>query len=348
MGIIYFILLMSVIIIMHELGHLITAKIFNVYCYEFSLGMGPKLISKKWNETVYSIRALPIGGFVAMAGEDEDDRGIVVPYERTIKGIDKWKQIIIMLAGVFMNFMLAWIVMSSVFLAEKVYVESPKPIVAGVMENSPAESAGFMEGDYIVKVTLNDGTVIKPDNFYDILPFTQMEKDEITYTILRGEETLEFKVTPKFYEEDNVYLVGILIPPGEIVEINLLNAFKYGASYLSDITKALFISLVRLLSGKGLDQLSGPVGIYTVTKETASLGISNFMMLIAVFSLNVGIFNLLPLPILDGGRALITLFEWITDKQLNKTIETVIMTIGWLLMISLMVFATWQDISRLF
>ncbi len=348
MGIVYFILLLSVIVVIHELGHLITAKLFNVYCYEFSLGMGPKLVSKKWKETVYSIRALPIGGFVAMAGEDETDRDIEVPYERTIKGIAKWKQIIIMLAGVFMNFVLAWFIASAVFLSNGAYVESPKPIVGGVIENGPADVAGFLEGDYITKVTLNDGTVIKPDTFYDILPFTQMEKEQITYTITRGDKSLDLKVTPVYDEVQKVYLVGIQIPQGEVVEVNFKNAFIYGGSYLVDITKTLFISLVRLFSGKGLDQLSGPVGIYSVTKETASLGLSSFMMLIALFSLNVGIFNLLPLPILDGGRALITLGEWITNKQLNKTIETVIMSLGWFLMLALMVFATWQDISRLF
>ena len=247
-----------------------------------------------------------------------------------------------------MNFVLAWFIASAVFLSNGAYVESPKPIVGGVIENGPADVAGFLEDDYITKVTLNDGTVIKPDTFYDILPFTQMEKEQITYTITRGDKSLDLKVTPVYDEVQKVYLVGIQIPQGEVVEVNFKNAFIYGGSYLVDITKTLFISLVRLFSGKGLDQLSGPVGIYSVTKETASLGLSSFMMLIALFSLNVGIFNLLPLPILDGGRALITLGEWITNKQLNKTIETVIMSLGWFLMLALMVFATWQDISRLF
>ncbi|NLC96143.1 MAG: RIP metalloprotease RseP [Erysipelotrichaceae bacterium] len=348
MGLIYFIILLSSIVIVHEFGHLITAKIFNVYCYEFSIGMGPKLISKQFKETIYSIRLLPVGGFVAMAGEDSDDRGIDVPYERTIKGIDKWKQIIIMLAGVFMNFLLAWLIMSFIFLSNKYYVESPLPVVAGVVENSPADTAGFMKDDYIIKVVLNDGTIIKPDSFYDILPFSQSESKEMTYTVLRNEETIELKVTPYFDETENIYLIGIMIPNGEVITINIGNAFIYGASYLIDTTKTLFVSIVRIFSGKGLDQLSGPVGIYNVAQETVSLGFSSFLMLIALFSLNVGIFNLLPLPILDGGRALIVLGEWITNKQLNKKLETAIMAFGWILMISLMIFATWQDITRLF
>ena len=347
-NIIYFILLLSVIVVIHELGHLLTAKLFKVYCYEFSLGMGPKLISKKGKETEYSLRLLPLGGFVAMAGEDENDKGIEVPFERTIKGISKGKQIIIMLAGVFMNFVLAWVLMSAVFLHDGIFVESPKPIVASVVENSPAYDAGFKEGDIITKLTLNDNTVIKPKSFYDILPFTQSEKNEMTYTVTRNSESIDIKVTPKFDEQRQSYIVGLGIPKGNAVKVNLLNAGHYGGSYLVEVTKTVFISIVRIFSGKGLQQLSGPVGVYQAAAQTASLGLTSFLILIAIFSLNVGIFNLLPLPILDGGRALITLGEFLTKKELNRTFETVIMTLGWVLMLSLMVFATWQDISRLF
>lgn len=348
MTFIYFILLLSAIVVVHELGHLLTAKMFNVYCYEFSIGMGPKLISKKTKETEYSIRALPIGGFVAMAGEDNNYKDVKVPYERTIKGIKKWKQIIIMLAGVFMNFVFALLISSMIYLRAGYYVESAKPVVDSVVKNSVAEASGFLKGDLIEKVILSDGTTIKPKSFNDILPFTQSESNEITYIVKRNDERIEIKVTPQYDKERNEYLIGIGIPKPEIKKVTILNSFKYGAKQLVSISRIMFIAIVRLFSGKGLEQLSGPVGIYQTTKETVALGFESFMMLIAIFSLNVGIFNLLPVPVLDGGRALITFFEMIFKRDINKKIETAIMIIGWILMIGLMLLATWQDISRLF
>ncbi len=349
MTIVYFIILLSVIVLVHELGHLLTAKFFKVYCYEFAIGMGPKLFAYKGKETTYSLRVLPIGGFVAMAGEDEDNRGIEVAYERTIKGIKKWQQIIIMLAGVFMNFLLAWVVISGILLYNGSYLEPAKPIVAGVMENSPADLAGLQKGDYIVKVTLSDGTEIVPKDFYDILPFSKTDAGLIIYSVVRSDgQKLDIEVTPLLDAEDNTYYSGILIPNGELVEVNILNVPYYGAKYIGNITKTMFVTLIRLFKGVGLENLSGPVGVYNITAQQVSLGFSNFMMLMAFLSLNIGIFNLLPLPILDGGRALITFGEMITGKTLNKKIETALMLAGWLFIIALMVFSTWQDINRLF
>ena len=133
MAILYFIILLSVIIIVHECGHLIAAKCFHVYCGEFSIGMGPKLWAWKGKETTFTLRALPIGGYVAMAGEEGSEfEG--VPHERTIKGVSHWKQIIIMLAGVIMNFVLAWLIFASIILINGSYNIAPKAVVGGVVE----------------------------------------------------------------------------------------------------------------------------------------------------------------------------------------------------------------------
>ena len=346
MTVIYFLLLLSFIVLVHELGHLITAKIFKVYCYEFSIGMGFKLFSIKGKETIYSIRALPIGGFVAMAGEDENDRDIVVPFERTIKGIAKWKQIIIMLAGIFMNFVLAWIIISGLFMYNGTYVSSPKPIVESVVENSPAQEAGLLANDYIKKIKLSDGMVITPKSFSEILPFIQDDK-EVIYTIVRGNETLEIPITPKFDTEKQIYFIGIKGVKGTAEKINIFNAPYYSAKFIVDMTKTMFITLVRLFKGVGLNNVSGPIGVYSQTAKQISLGFYNVLMLMAMLSLNIGIFNLLPLPVLDGGRALITFGEMITGKTLNRKVEMAIMMVGWILILGLMIFSTWQDIAKL-
>ena len=347
MAILYFIILLSVIVIVHEFGHLIAAKAFNVYCGEFSIGMGPKLWSHQGKETTFSIRALPIGGYVAMAGE-EDNTFENVPFERTIKGVSHWKQIIIMLAGVFMNFLLAWFIFSAMILSSGVYNKAPAPVVYGVIEGSAAQEAGFMEGDIITEVQFSDGTVVKPDTFYEILTYSMNNQDPMIYTLQRNDEILVKTVTPRFSEQDQSWLVGVRIPPAEQVQTNLLNCGLYGAQYMGQMVKEMFTALSRIFHGIGLEELSGPVGIYQITEQQAKLGIENYILLIALLSVNVGIFNLLPLPILDGGRVVLTVIEMIIGKPLNKKLESAISMIGVALVLGLMVFVTWQDLMRLF
>ena len=346
MAILYFIILLSVIIIVHELGHLIAAKCFNVYCGEFSIGMGPKLWAVKGKETTFTLRALPIGGYVAMAGEE----GSVfegVPHERTIKGVSHWKQIVIMLAGVVMNFVLAWLIFSAIILINGGYNLPPAPVVDGVVENSPAEAAGFETGDVIKKVEFADGTVVRPDNFYEILTYSTGNTESMTYTVERNGETLEISVAPVYDEQQQSWMIGIRIPSSTHVEATLLNCGFYGGQYMMQTSRELVRAVGRLIRGIGFEDLSGPVGIYQVTQQQASLGLQNYILLIALLSLNVGVFNLLPLPILDGGRILLTLVEMIMGRPLNKKLEAGITAVGVAMVLTLMVFVTWQDLMRL-
>lgn len=320
--VILFLLLLSLIIVIHELGHLAAAKKFNVYCYEFSFGMGPKLWSRKGKETEYCIRAIPIGGYVSMAGENDGMEemypDIHVDESRTITAQKPWKKIIIMLAGVFMNFLLAWVIFSMIILGNGAYRLSPKAEVGSVVADSPAEKAGFQAGDEILKIDAADGSSIEPTSFLDMQLFMPTDGSEMTYTIQRGEETISIQVTPEYSESEQTYLIGITAPDSETVAVNLLNCWSYGAAEMGYITRMMLISIRRLLHGVGLNQLSGPVGIYSATETYAAMGFSSYMFLVAELSLNVGIFNLLPLPVLDGGRVVITLVEWIVGKPLNK------------------------------
>lgn len=348
MTIIYFVILLSVIITIHEFGHFITAKMFGVYCNEFSLGMGPQILKKKIGETTYSLRALPIGGFVSMAGEADAQLDIEVPYERTIKGIAKWKQIIVFLAGIFMNMILAWVIFSGVILSSGSYALGPLPIIDGIIENSAAAEANLQKGDRIAAVKFSDGTEIYPDDFYDILTYTSIYHDEAVYTIERGNEQFEVALTPRYNEETESYLIGVMIPPSEVVSINLLNAGYYGFDYLADTAKEMFQTVVRLFKGIGLNQLSGPVGIYNATAQQASYGLKNYLLLIGLMSLNIGIFNAIPLPALDGGRVFLLLIEMIIGKPLNKKFENAIIMASFALFFALMIFVTFQDVVRLF
>lgn len=327
------------------------AKLFKVYCYEFSIGMGPKLWQKKGKETVYTLRLLPIGGYVAMAGENdgmqEAFENIEVPKERTLTNLKEWKRIIIMGAGIFMNFMLAWIIMSGFYLYQGAYPIDPAPVVADVVPNGPADQAGMQKDDYILKVTLADGTTIEPKTFADITNYTLTYDDDITYTIERDGQLMHLTVTPMQDPQTKAYYSGINSLPYTFKEVTLLNAPLLGASYLIDTTKSMIISLFRMFQGFGLEQVSGPVGIYTVTETYASLGIEYFLMLVALMSLNIGIVNALPLPVLDGGRIVITIGEWICHRKLNQKVEIALMSACWILLIGLMLFVTWNDILRL-
>lgn len=352
MGILYTILLLGIIVSIHELGHFLAAKLFGVYCGEFSIGMGPKLFSFQGKETKYSLRLLPIGGFVQMAGEtDSGIEGVVeedVPFERTIKGIARWKQIVIMLAGIFMNFILAWVLFSGIVLNQGVSVSNDAPLVGSVMSGSPAYEAGFQENDLILSVQYSDGELIYPNTFSEMSAANiGQEKNERIYTIQRGDEVLTIAVTPTYFEENDAYLIGISAKI--ITEYpNLFEAVQIGAKTMIQVAGAIFDSLVELFKGQNLDQLSGPIGIYTVTEQQASLGMVNYIWLIALLSLNVGIFNAIPLPILDGGRAVLAVIEMVRGKPISEKLEQGMMMAGLILLVGLMLFATGQDILRLF
>ncbi len=346
MSIIYFILILSVIIIIHELGHLLTAKYFHVYCQEFSIGMGPVIYKHQGKETAFSIRALPLGGFVSMAGEEGvDDESI--PFERTLKGIAWWKQVIIMAAGAIMNVLLAWILFIMVTMVQGRVVLPSEPIVAGFTEDSVAEAAGFKIGDRITKIT-SGSEVTTVDTFDDITEhISYFPKTEAVFTVERDGSETEIKLTPKYNESEDRYLAGFQADVN-VKEISLIESFQHGTTRMIDGSTAIFRSLSKLIRGIGLENLSGPVGIFQITAETTQNGIIPAISLIALLSLNIGIFNLLPLPVLDGGRIFMTLIEKISGRKLSERAEMVIMMIGVVLLVALMVFATWQDILRLF
>lgn len=351
MSFIYFIVLISVIVTVHELGHLLAAKKFGVYCHEFSIGIGPKLFSKKFKETTYSIRLLPIGGFVAMAGDNENALEtkveVNVPFHRTLPGIKTYQKIIIMLAGVMMNFILSIFVVMSLLIVNKVHIKAPLPIVDEVVAGSVASEVGFLKGDKILKVELENGVVIKPKNGTEMVAFLASESGLRTYTVLRDQQEITINVTPTYSMETETYVVGIRLVPGEKVKVTILNAFGYTMEYLLDNANLIFKAIGQLFLGRGLQNLSGPVGIYNATAKASNLGFTSFLSMLALISLNIGIANLLPLPILDGGRVVITLLESIFKKPINKKIEMALMSISMILLLMLVIYSTYRDIIRL-
>lgn len=343
-NILIFVLILSVIVIIHEFGHLIAAKKFGVYCSEFAIGMGPVLYRYKKGETEYTLRALPLGGFVQMAGEEGTD--FDVPFERTINGIKPWKQIIVMAAGAIMNVVLAFLVFVGIVMARGTVSAPADPIISTVVEGSPASVVGMMPEDKIVKVVMPDGTEIIPETFEDI-SLADYKEGTIIYTVDRDGKMIDFKVEPKFNKEENRFMIGIAAQP-KVRNISWYESFYYGGQMVIDMTGQIIQAFGNLLRGVGLQDLSGPVGIYQATSQVANAGLSALIMWLGLLSLNVGIFNLLPVPILDGGRILIVLIEKLMGRRLSEKVQMAIMMVGLIAIIALMVFATANDIGRLF
>lgn len=347
-GIISFAVMLSVIVTVHELGHFIAAKKFGVYCGEFSIGMGPVLYKRQGKETQFSIRAFPIGGFVSMAGEEDDTKKEVdVPFERTINGIKPWKRVIVMLAGIFMNILLAWLIFIGIFMFSGSVPDDTTATIGDVVKDGVAYQAGFQEGDLITSLTTESGKTIKIDSFDDLRTEINLDPQTFIFHVKRGDETLDLKAKPKYDEESRTYLLGI----GQSVvykQIAWYESFQYGTEKMIDNSTLIFRSVGKIFQGKNLDQLSGPLGIYEVTQKAFSDNFLTYIQLFAIFSLNIGIFNALPIPILDGGRVIIVAIEKIIGRPINQKVIETIMYIGMIALIALMVYATWNDILRLF
>lgn len=354
--IILFIVMLSSITLVHELGHLLVAKAFGVYCKEFAIGMGPTLYSKTFKETKYSIRAILIGGFVSMAGEteqdDEDAEKLNIPYERTLKGVAKWKQLLIMFAGIFMNFVMALVIYSLLILNVGTYSIASKPQIESIREEYPAFNSGLQVGDVIVKAELSNGMSIEPESYSELTTFlTSYYEGEgyWTLTVDRSGKQYQYQITPKYYPSEDRYIIGISFSDvsTKSVDINIFNCFKYGFIYMMSMVKMIFTSFVALFRGIGLKNLSGPIGVYQVVQQTIEYGFEYYIELLALISINVAVFNAIPLPAFDGGRAFLLLIEIIIGKPLPKKFETAVLAGSWAVIIMLMLVVGYNDIVKI-
>lgn len=345
--IVIFVFILGVIVIIHEFGHLIAAKHFHVFCKEFSIGMGPLLWQKKNKETNFSIRLFPIGGYVSMAGEDGEVADI--PYERTIQGIKKWKQIIVMAAGAIMNIVLAWVLFVSITAVQGQVATPGLPQIGGVKSDSPAQKAGIKSGDIIKRIeSENQKKDVKTWN--DVTTFIQYYHGSTTLLLDRNGKNITVEINPQYDKKENMYMMGVYQDSNsyKIKDIKIWEAIPYGTQKMVSSVTAIIDALGKIVQGEGLKNLSGPIGIYKTTSQITKEGILSSIALVGLLSVNVGIFNLLPIPILDGGRILIILVESITRRRLSERMQTIVMTCGLLFLIAIMVFSTWNDITQLF
>ncbi len=347
LNLIYFIIILGIIVLVHEFGHFIFAKLFGIYVYEFAIGMGPKLFhwKSKKGETEYSIRAIPIGGFCALAGEDLDsDDQEKVPEDRRLQSKPVWQRFLVMFFGAGNNFILAFLLL--LIIAFGWGAVSSKPIVSELVSGNPAEEAGIEVGDYILEI---NGHKVKTSDDVSIYLQVEDKSKPITFTVERDGRELDIDVTPLKEEVDGstIYRVGI-ISEGE-VERGFVASIQYAFTKMGSLFRQMVITLKGLFTGGlSVNQLSGPVAIYSIVGTQASAGFENILYLIALLSINVGFINLIPLPAFDGGRILFLIIEKIKGSPVKPETENKIHTIGFILLLALMIYITFNDILKLF
>ncbi len=335
-------LLFGFLIFIHEFGHYIMARIFNVRILEFSIGMGPKLFSRTSKKTkiAYSLRALPIGGFVAMDGEDTESEDENAFYKKPV-----WQRILVTAAGAFMNFLVGVLVMGILVSTQKVL---PSNVIGEFAydENGVcyAESAGFELGDEITSV---GGTRVHIANetIYEIM---RRGIDPLDVTVRRnGEEVTLEDVTFQTLTDSGIRYGMIdfkVLPETRTVGVVIKHAFYRSVSNI----KMIWESLYDLLRGRyGLEAVSGPIGVTKALGEAAREGTADFVNLGVIISLNLGVTNLLPLPALDGGRLLFQFIELIRRKPVKREIEGYVHFAGLVLLLLLMAVVAVKDIVSL-
>ena len=342
---ILFILILSVIIFIHEFGHFTWAKITGVYVYEFAIGMGPKLWSKKGKETVYSLRAIPIGGFCQLAGEDPDDDQLKkIPKNRRLQSKTCFQRFLIMFFGAGNNFISAILILF--FIALVWGGNTMNPVITSVEKDYPAYEAGLKKGDVVTEI--NGHSISTSDDISLYLAIADPTKKN-TIKVSRDGKELTYKVKPEKVkskgEESYVYGIGMKQEKTH----GFVSAINYTIDKTISIFKQMGITVSYLFTGGiSINQLSGPVGIYSVVGEQSKAGFANILYLVAFLSINVGFINLLPFPAFDGGHIMFLLIEKIKGSPVDLELQNKINTVGLMLLMLLMIVVTFNDILRLF
>ncbi len=360
MAIIIFIVMLLVLVLVHEFGHFYSAKKFGIRVDEFGFGFPPKLFGYKWGETEYTFNLFPLGGFVKIFGENPNEENTSGPDStRSFVNKAKWKQAIVLFAGVFMNFILAWVLFSFGFISglpasvssgmDSSKLKDINTVVISVALDSPAEKAGLESGDKVVSIRSSDNftSYISPETIKSFVTSSFNKELEFGYTRGSGDIINLVKITP-----DNG-VIGISMDQIGIAKLPILKAFSEGILLTISTTKGTVLGLFGLikdgLMGKGdLSQVTGPVGLVGVVGDAYKFGFSYLVSFAALISVNLAVINLVPFPALDGGRLLFLLIEKIKGSRINQKVFNVANIVGFFILILFMIFITYHDVVKLF
>ena len=348
-NIIALIIVLGVLVFFHEFGHFIIARLFGVGVEKFSLGFGPRLFGKKIGMTDYRVSAIPLGGYVKMVGEEPDAEisEEMIPFSFTHKSV--YKRMAIVIAGPLFNVLLAIVIFWGLFTFYGAY--EPDTVIGKVAPDSAALEAGLKDKDKIVQI---DGKPI--ETWADISEEIKTgEGKEIRITVRRGEETLSFQLKPRlrkakneFGEEVERYLIGVE-SSGTMVprELSVGSAFTESIRQTWQVAEVTVVSIVKMIQGKiSKKELGGPIMIAQMAGQQARAGAANLIWFIAIISVNLAVLNILPIPVLDGGHLVFFTIEAIKGSPVSENARMTAQQIGMLLLLLLMIFVFYNDLTR--
>jgi len=343
--IIAFIFVFSILIFFHEFGHFIAAKASGVRVYKFAFGFGPRILGFTKNQTEYVICLIPLGGYVKMAGEmgqeSVKETSEEVPEEQRFDKKSLLIRALIVALGPFMNIVTAVVIFSFIFFINGIPVITSS--VSTVIENGPAEQADIFSGDKIIAI--NSIKMEDPKRIANII--NESSGEELQITLDREGEIIDVFVIPEYDDNYKKGLIGITFEIS-VEKINIFSAFSKGLIATGNIIKLIFSNTIEMITGKVPIEIAGPLGIAQMTGEAAKLGFLNLLYFTAILSIFIGLFNLLPIPILDGGHIIILAIEKLRGKPLEAEKINFVYLIGISLMIIIFIIATYKDILRVF
>ncbi len=344
-----FLLILSILVFVHELGHFLFSKLFKVRVDEFALGFPPKVFSFKKGETTYALNALPLGGYVKIHGENPGD-GSDKGDKRNFQNISWWKQIIILSAGVVFNILFAWLLMSlSLFIGtskiavdglDQKYVQSNKQVlIHQILKDSPADVAGIKAGDVVVSINGSSTTGI-----YQVQESIKNAPKKFSLVLLKDQATSSVEV-----EKMDNNTIGIGLAETAEVRMGFFPSLYYGAQATYNLTTQIFTGVGqffgKLFTGQGSwDEVSGPVGIAKVVGTSSQQGFSSLLFVTILISISLAAMNILPFPALDGGRIVIAFIEGIMKRKLPVKFVNALNSVGFIILLLLMLVVTVKDI----
>lgn len=328
---------LSVLILVHEIGHYSAARAAGIGVKEFALGMGPKLFSTTKNNIVYSLRAIPIGGFVNVVGEDEDSNA-----DNSLNSKPRWKRFIFMVAGSFMNLLLGFILMAVIVSSAKGFGSTE---ILRFDSGSLSETTGLQIGDQVLKID-NKKINIYNDLVYAVL---RLGVEPIDVTVRRNSEVVKIPNVKFHTETESGVTFGVIDFRTKIEEKTFFVAVKQIFYQSLSMIDMVWSSFFDLITGKyGVNEVSGPVGVTQEIGRSAREGGTSFLFLLTLITMNLGVVNLLPLPALDGGRIVFLLIECVRRKPIKPEYEGYVHLAGMVMLLLLMVVITYKDIMNIF
>lgn len=340
MTILLTVIVLGVLIFVHELGHFLTARAIGIPVYEFALGFGPKVISRHKNGVDYSLRLIPLGGFVRMAGEEPGDNQDPNGYSHRTP----LEKIAVSVAGPAMNLFLGLLIFIYSYAFIGLPASTNEPVIGRVMEGEPAAAAGVLPGDRVLAI---DGQPIASWEQITAQMSSKEPGKPIVLTLQRQAETIDLEMVPKPSTSTGNPAIGVM---GQVVyeKQGIIKSISYGFQQTFFLTGAMLTGLWTVISGgASAGDLAGPVGITMMVGEASQYGTIFLMSFIAFLSINLGILNLLPIPALDGARVVFSLAELLRRKPIDPEKEGFIHWLGFMFLMLIIVFVTYNDILRL-